>query len=53
MSFEDKLKQEIDDYCRFKCPVKGHILDDDGFNVFVCETCQVNEFIRYIRDMEQ
>lgn len=72
MSFEDKLKQEMDDYCRFKCPVKNHHLgeqveidwecgvcgDTFGVSAYVdlgraCDNCQVVEFVRYIRDMEE
>jgi len=70
MSFEDKLKQEMNDYCRFKCPVKGvsvaKVVDEDSYcsncdnystvdyevEISACDTCQVGEFIRHIRDME-
>ncbi len=69
MSFEDKLKQEMDDYCRFKCPVKNHRMDSQEVececedcgsrwdeDVYIehtpCDTCQVDEFIRNIRDIK-
>ena len=70
LSFEDKLKEEKEDYCRFHCPVKtyqqdasevececedcGSRWDEDVYvDISPCEHCQVDEFIRRIRDFDK
>jgi len=70
ISFEDKLNQEFEDYCRWHCPVKEHEIYSDEVelqceecnshqteSVYIelpaCETCQVENFIRRIRDLDK
>jgi hypothetical protein len=69
LSFEDRLNEEKEDYCRFHCPVKGsttHAVtdsywdDSDNFvdrdievDIETCDHCQLDEFIRRIRDFDE
>lgn len=48
MSFEDKLKEEMNLYCRFRCDKKHTSL---MYGYKMCEKCPLEGFIREIRDI--
>ena len=39
LSFEDRLKEEKEDYCRFHCPVKGRSRDQETGVDVECDEC--------------
>jgi len=47
MKFEDKLNEEMESFCRFRCDKKHTSL---MFEKKMCDNCPVEDFIREIRD---
>ncbi len=52
LSFEDKLKELKEEYCRFNCPVKDGMVEKVSDEDFYCENCDSYETIDYEVEIE-